>query len=314
MKLSELIHQYVAFRKSLGEDFDSAESLLKTFCRRMGEDIELADVNAPHVQAFILGTGTPSGYSRRKYDLLRGLYRYALSRGFVEHAPLPSTAPQAPRFVPYIYSEDELRRLLLGIPACLNPPRKLEPHTLRAILLLLYGAGLRVGEAVALTLADVDLPSAVITVRNTKFHKTRVVPLGFQLNQVLAQYATRREAAGHSRDGSAPFFVLRRGAGVSVSILEYAFRRLCRYADVRRDDGARYQPRLHDIRHSFVVHRLTSWYQQGADVQKLLPQLATYLGHVNIAATQVYLTMTPELLHEASVRFEDYAFGEVRHD
>ena len=96
----------------------------------------------------------------------------------------------------------------------------------RAILLLLYGAGLRVGEAVALTLtlADVDLPGAVITVRNTKFHKTRIVPLGFQLNQVIAQYATCREAAGHSREGSAPFFVLRRGAGVSVSILVSKFR------------------------------------------------------------------------------------------
>jgi site-specific recombinase XerD len=314
MKLNELIAQYVAFRKSMGEDFDSAESLLKTFCRRMGEDIDLADVNAQHVQAFLVGTGTLSGYWRRKYDLLRGLYRYALSRGFVEHVPLPSTVPQTPRFVPYIYTEDELRRLLHCIAACLNPPRKLEPHTLRAILLLLYGAGLRVGEAVALTLADVDLPGAVITVRNTKFHKTRIVPLGFQLNQVIAQYAMRRETAGHSREGSAPFFVLRRGAGVSVSILECAFRRLRRYAGVHRDDGARYQPRLHDMRHSFAVHRLTSWYQQGADVQKLLPQLATYLGHVSIAATQVYLTMTPELLHEASLRFEQYAFGEVRHD
>jgi integrase/recombinase XerD len=85
------------------------------------------------------------------------------------------------------------------------------------------------------------------------------------------------------------------------------------YAGVSRDDGARYQPRLHDLRHSFAVHRLTSWYQQGADVQKLLPQLATYLGHTNIAATQVYLTITPQLLHEASVRFEQYAFQEVRH-
>ncbi len=246
--------------------------------------------------------------------LLRGLYRYALSRGFVDHAPLPPTVPQTPRFVRYIYTEDELRRLLNGIAACLNPPRKLEPHTLRAILLLLYGAGLRVGEAVALTIADVDLPGAAITVRNTKFHKTRMVPLGSQLNQVIAQYATHREAAGHSKESSAPFFVLRRSAGVSVSIIECAFRRLCRYAGVHRDDGARYQPRLHDMRHSFAVHRLTSWYQQGADVQKLLPQLATYLGHVSIAATQVYLTITPELLHQASVRFEQYAFQEVPHD
>jgi integrase/recombinase XerD len=314
MKLNELIGQYVAFRKSMGEDFESAESLLKTFSRRIGGDLDLTDVRAEQVQAFLVGTTTLSGYWRRKYDVLRGLYRYALSRGFVDRAPLPSTVPQTPRFVPYIYTEDELRRLLHGIAACLNPPRKLEPHTLRAILLLLYGAGLRVGEAVALTVADVDLSGAVITIRNTKFHKTRMVPLGSQLNQVIAQYATRRAQAGHSKDGSAPFFVLRRGAGVSVSIIEYAFRRLRRYAGVHRDDGARYQPRLHDVRHCFATNRLTSWYQQGADVQKLLPQLATYLGHVNIAATQAYLTMTPELLHQASVRFERYAFPEVHHD
>jgi site-specific recombinase XerD len=314
MKLNELIAQYVALRKSMGEDFESAESVLKTFCRRVGEEVDLVDVSAEQVQAFLVGTGTLSGYWRRKYDVLRGLYRYALSRGFVHRVPLPSTVPQTPRFVPYIYTEEELRRLLNGIAPCLNPPRKLEPHTLRAILLLLYGAGLRVGEAVALTVADVDVPGAVITICNTKFHKTRLVPLGPQLNQVIAQYLKRREEAGHSKDGGAPFFVLRRGAGVSVSIVECAFRRLCRYAGVHRHDGARYQPRLHDMRHCFAIKRLTSWYQQGADVQKLLPQLATYLGHVSIAATQVYLTMTPELLHEASLRFEQYAFQGVRHD
>lgn len=314
MKLSALIPQYVAFRQSMGEDFGSAESLLKTFSRRLGEDLDLAEVTAEQVRAFLLGPTPLSGYWRREYDLLRGLYRYALSRGFVARAPLFPTVPQAPRFVPYIYTQDELRQLLQGIATCLNPPRKLEPHTLRAILLLLYGAGLRVGEAVALTLADVDVPGAVITVRNTKFHKTRMVPLGCQLNEAIGQYATCRAAAGHSKADSATFFVLRNGTKVSVAIIEYAFRRLCRYAGVHRHDGARYQPRLHDLRHSFAVHRLTSWYQQGADVQKLLPQLATYLGHVSIAATQVYLTMTPELLHEASVRFEQYAFEEVRHD
>jgi len=170
MKLNELVAQYVAFRKSLGCDFESVESLLKTFCRRMGEDIDLADVSAERVQAFLVGTTTLSGYWRRKYDVLHGLYRYAVSRGFADRTPLPAIAPRTPRFVPYIYPEDELRRLLNCIPACLNPPRKLEPHTLRAILLLLYGAGLRVGEAVALTVADVDVPAAVITIRNTKFH------------------------------------------------------------------------------------------------------------------------------------------------
>ena len=82
---------------------------------------------------------------------------------------------------------------------------------------------------------------------------------------------------------------------------------------MQRTDGARYQPRLHDLRHSFAVHRLTAWYQAGADVQQLLPYLSTYLGHVDVAATQVYLTLTPELLQLASERFAQYAFPEVNH-
>jgi site-specific recombinase XerD len=218
------------------------------------------------------------------------------------------------RTVPYIYSTGELQRLI-------NPAapeqigfRKLQPHTFRAVLLLLYGAGLRIGEAVALTLQDVDLDAAVITIRDTKFHKTRLVPVGLKLNQAMAQYAAQRKEAGHSQNADAPFFVLRRGGALSVQIVQQAFTRLRKYAGVGRADGARYQPRLHDMRHSFSVRRLTSWYEQGADVQKLLPQLATYLGHVSIAATQVYLTMTPELLHAASVRFERYVLQEAHHD
>jgi integrase/recombinase XerD len=311
MRLNEIVPQYVAFRKSLGDDFTSAASLLKTFCRFMDDDIELADIPAEEVQSFLTGTGSMSGYWRRKYDTLRGLYRYAISRGFIDRSPLPARAPRTPRFKPYIYTEDEIRKLLNGINTCLNPPRRLQPHTLRTILLLLYGAGLRIGEAVKLTMVDVDVAESLVVIRDTKFHKSRVCPLGPQLNQIVADYSRQRSAAGHSTSADARFFVLRRGAPVSRLTVERAFRRLCRHVGVRRSDGARYEPRLHDMRHSFCVRRLTSWYQQGADVQKLLPQLATYLGHQKLAFTQVYLTMTPELLHQASVRFERYAFQEV---
>jgi site-specific recombinase XerD len=314
MKLKELIVQYAAFRKSMGEDFQSAESLLNTFCRRMGVEIDVSEIRTEQVEVFLAGTGPVNRYWRRKYDTLRGLYRYATSRGFVNHVPLPATVPKMPeRFVPYIYSQDELQRLINPVAPDQIGFRKLEPHTLRAVLLLLYGAGLRISEAVALTLEDVDLPGAVLTIRDTKFHKTRLVPIGLKLNQAMTQYASQRKEAGHSQSADAPFFVLRRGAPLSVHIVRQAFIRLRKYAGVGRTDGARYQPRLHDMRHSFVVRRLTSWYQQGADVQRLLPHLATYLGHVSIAATQVYLTMTPELLHAASVRFERYALQEVHH-
>jgi integrase/recombinase XerD len=106
--------------------------------------------------------------------------------------------------------------------------------------------------------------------------------------------------------------VTRTGASLTRRAAEYAFDRLRRRAGVQRSDGSRYQPRLHDLRHAFAVHRLVSWYRQGADVQRLLPQLATYLGHVHLAATQRYLTLTPELLQQASQRFEAYA-GELAH-
>ena len=167
MKLQELIDQYVAFRKSMGEDFESAESLLNTFCRRMGVEIDLRNVRAKQVQGFLTGTGPITRYWRRKYDALRGLYRYATSRGLVVDTPLPISVPKLPeRFVPYIYTRDELRRLLDSTAFFPKYPRKLQAHTLRAILLLLYGAGLRVSEAVALTLEDVDLSNAVITIRD----------------------------------------------------------------------------------------------------------------------------------------------------
>ena len=112
----------------------------------------------------------------------------------------------------------------------------------------------------------------------------------------------------------APFLTTRAGRRLEHRALQNAFERLRERAGVRRTDGARYQPRLHDLRHTFAVHRLTSWYRQGADVQKLLPVLSVYLGHAHLSSTQAYLSMTPELLQQANRRFERYAGKEAEHD
>ncbi len=180
--------------------------------------------------------------------------------------------------------------------------------------MLLYGAGLRIGEALALTHADVDLDAALLTIRESKFYKTRLVPIGPRLTAVLRSYAEDRYQREHSNEPGAPFFVTRTGTAVTRGQAERAFARLRDIAGIVREDGARYQPRLHDLRHAMAVHRLVAWYREGADVQRLLPHLATYLGHVDVAATQRYLTMTPELLREASQRFERYAQPGVHHE
>jgi len=317
MKLTQLIAQYVAFRKSLGQDFDSNERRLRTFSRFVGERADIRCLKAGQVASFLAGHGPITCYWHVKYAALRGLFSYAVTRGYLSASPLPATVPKQPaRFVPHIYSMDELRRLLDGTASYQKHKTRIlmEPHTFRAILLLLYGAALRVSEALSLNLADVDLEERVIVIRDTKFYKTRLVPVGSDLNDAMTNYIKQRKGDGHSPSNTAPFFVTRLGARIPIRLIQRAFRRLRAHSGVRRKGGTRCQPRLHDLRHTAAVHRLTAWYREGKDVQRLLPLLSTYLGHVDIASTQLYLTMTPDLLHEASKRFAKYVFGEVNHD
>jgi site-specific recombinase XerD len=246
---------------------------------------------------------------------LLGFYRYATSRGYLSRAPLPAVLPVRPEpFVPYIFGHEELRRLVDAAAAHQERRGCLESDTLRTTVLLLYGTGLRVGEAVRLDRQDVDLDNSLLSVRQSKFYKSRLVPFGSQLKAILASYGGPRPAIASAADSAVPFLTTRALGRVNLHTLQACFRRVCDKAAIRRSDGASYQPRLHDLRHSFAVHRLTSWYRQGADVQKLLPQLSVYLGHAHLGATQVYLSMTPELLAEANAHFEHYARQEVSHD
>ena len=306
MNLHELVAQYVGYKQSMGMRFRTEAGVLKSFCQTMG-DATIAQIHPEAVEAFLAGNGPVTRFWHRKYEVLLGFYRFAVARHYVAVSPLPKTVPKPTRlFVPHIFSQDELKRLLVAAESYQHPQAKMESHTCRALLLLLYGAGLRISEAISLTLADACLSSATLTIRDSKFYKTRLVPIGSDLCGVMTIYAARR-LRDHPAKPDAPFFVCRTGDPVTRSAAENAFCRLRLRAGVLRHDAARYQPRLHDLRHAFALHRLVSWYREGADVQRLLPQLATYLGHVDIAATQRYLAMTPELLREASKRFERYA-------
>lgn len=314
MTLAQVITQYVTLKQSMGSRFHAEEVILKAFSKAVG-DVAVADVKVGHVHAYIAGVGPVTRFWHRKHEALLGFYRFAIARGYVDCSPLPMFLPKPPKpFVPYAFSHDELQRLLAAAAAHKNPNSKLEANTLRALLLLLYGAGLRISEALSLTLGDVDLPSGLLMIRESKFYKTRLVPIGPRLTAALATYTIERRQISHSHNAEAPFFVTRGGASVKRHMAENTFRRLRDRAKVYRLDGARYQPRLHDLRGTFAVHRLVSWYRQGRDLQNLLPKLATYLGHAHIGATQRYLTMTPELLHEASIRFERYAMAGGNHD
>lgn len=315
MKLHTAIRKYIGHRRLLGESMQTCERVLKAFARSVGEKKNLADVRVSQVSRFLAGKGPVTSYWHSKHQALRGFYRFLISRGFAKTSPVPTVTPKRPqRYIPYIYSTKEVRALLDACSTYQKKPGLLEASTVRTMLLLLYGAGLRIREALNLTFADVNLDQTIITIRETKFRKTRLVPLTSQLTQVLLQYAEECQKKGHSQNPHAPFFHYRNGKPVGQHAIENAFLRIRKHAGVHRNDGAHFQPRLHDFRHTAAVHRLEMWYRQGADVQRLLPALSVYLGHVCLEATTMYLTMTPMLLQEAGRRFEHYAFKEVCHD
>jgi integrase len=310
MKLSTVAATYVTHKQSMGIRFTTEARILKAFCRAMG-DISIASVKADRTLAWLNEAAPTTRTRERKYGVVAGLYRYAIARGYANIAPLPLPR-YVPRhqqsFTPYIYSHDELRRLLRSTSDACRERAIVEDYVLHTFVLLLYGGGLRLSEALSLTVGDVDIKQAILHIRETKFYKTRLVPIGKDLAEALAQYELKRYGS-YSHEKSAPFLCYRNGNPFKKSAIENIFRHLCICANVIRTDGACYQPRMHDLRHSAAVHRLVAWYQNGSDIQILLPYLATWLGHVNLRSTQRYLTLTPELLQEASLRFEHYFIG-----
>jgi integrase/recombinase XerD len=312
LKLATL--EYVALKQSMGMRFETEATLLRALVKQMGDAVAVATVTSKDVLRYLNGrkVGPVTLFWHRKHDALKGFWEFAIRRGYTDRSPVPVRRAKEPvRFIPYIYSREELKRLLDGVTSYQKKWLKLEPVTLRAMLLLIYGAGLRTSEALHLTCVDVDLSAMTLTIRESKFYKTRRIALNVQLCGMLSDYDNNRRQTEHARNAAAPFFTYKDGGAVARFVLEDAFLRLRTHVGVKRHN-ARYQPRLHDLRHTFAVHRLTAWYRTGADVQSLLPGLSTHLGHLCLKGTQRYLTMTPELLTEASLRFEGYA-QEVLH-
>ena len=314
MKLATVIEAYIALQQSIGLRSKTAKRTLRRFGRQMG-DVQINDIQPELVLEFLQGTGPVSSTWRVKYRLLSGFYRFAISRGHVATSPLPPTLPKfPPQQTPYIYSREELQRLIDATSVLENVCSRLQALMFRTLILLLYGSGLRVSEALGLTMHDIDIEQRIITVRNTKFHKTRLVPIGPKLALELTRLGDRRRLTPMPAGEDSRFFASRTGALWNYPRVITLFQRVRRAAGIGCPLGELRPPRMHDLRHTAAVHRVIAWYRSGQDVQRLLPQLATYLGHVDIGSTQRYLQMTPELLQEANRRFSIYASCGGHHD
>jgi integrase/recombinase XerD len=292
--------------------FRSEAVRFRAFVKTVG-DGEMHLLEPVPVLRFLESNGPLTTFWFSKYHALKAFYRYELARDYCANCSLPLSVPEKPEaFQPYNYTNQDTERLVDAADSRHRYRWLLEPHFVRTLLLLLHGTGLRIGEALHLTLEDFDADTGVLTIRETKFFKGRFVPVGDGLRRVLCSYI-ERQWPQRSRSEMTPLLETVKGSPIMRQTAELVFKRLREQAGVSRSNDATFQPRPHDFRPTFAVVRLVTCYREGKNVQRLLLHLSVYLGHGRLRDTQRYLSMTTELLQQASLCFERYARPEVPH-
>ena len=304
--LRQAVAEYLSLRRSLGFKLHDAGKALLDFVTFMEQH------RAPYItQALALAWAQqpfevqPAHWAKR-LSFVREFARHRSATDSRTQIPAQSLLPFQPkRARPYLYSDDEIRDLLraaLQIP-CRYERSALRPWTFYCLLGLLSVSGMRLGEARNLELRDVDLTTGVLTIRGSKFGKSRLVPLHDSTREVLADYIVRRNRHWAGRLVSSYLFVSNRGNRLDGAEVHRTFYALSRQVGLRGVSD-HHGPRLHDMRHAFATNTLVHWYRSEQDPERCLPILSAYLGHVHVADTQWYLSGSPELMHEAMRRLE----------
>jgi integrase/recombinase XerD len=305
--LGEVMRDHVALMKSRGCRYDTGEGNLLRFDKFLQSRPDLSHQPLKVLVREWTKAGVTARHAWECYQVGRTLSK-ALRRidPAIEGVPrdryLDRLSRQSYRR-PYIYSEEQVRRLLETARSLPSPQSPLRPLTLYTMLVVAYCAGLRLGEFVHLNVGDVHLSDETIEIRDTKFFKSRRLPLAPSAMSALRHYLNARRQAGAPDVPSSGLFWHPKASGrYSCVTAGMLLRSVLRTAGLKPMKG-RTGPRIHDLRHAFVVNRMLAWYREGINPQPRLPYLATYLGHKDINSTLVYLTITQELLQQASERF-----------
>lgn len=307
--LAPLMNQFVQEQRACGYSFREPTRLLHRLDEFLVQErLTTLELPRPLARKWLAKKPHESARTQQaRIILVRHLSRFLLRAGHPAYVPEAGLAARKPpTFVPRMLSDEELGKFFHAVdalePTASSPLRHL---VMPEIFRLLYGCGFRAGEVLKLRVRDVDLDRGIITVRQAKLRKDRLVPPAVSLVNRLRRYA---EHLGN-RTPDAFFFPGASGSPFALRTVYTVFRKLllqCGIAHAGRGKG----PRIHDFRHLFAVHTLRRWYHTGEDLDAKLPLLATYLGHQHLSGTQYYLHLTAELFPEITARL-DAAFGEV---
>jgi integrase len=302
--LREAMEQYLLLRRSLGFKLINAESVLQSFVK-FAEREAFSHITTDLVLRWMnLSTAKEPSTLADRLNIVR---RFAIWRSAADElteVPPKNLLPHRyRRKPPYIYSDDEIERLVQAARK-LPSPKGLRGPTYATLLGLLAATGMRISEAVSLDRRDVDLEGSVLCIRESKFRKSRLVPVHVTTRDALSEYAKRRDRI-FPRLQSIAFFISERGMRVTHWAARDNFAIVSRQIGIRKKiKGKRIGcgPRLHDMRHRFAARTLVDWYRAGINVEREIPKLSTYLGHAHVNDTYWYLEAIPELLEMATQR------------
>lgn len=306
--LEQALADYLQLRHSLGHELAEAAWLLPQFVAYLdAHNLRTVTIEAALEWSQQSATGTVTTVGPRRMTAARGFARYlsGIDPG-TEVPPFGLMANRQRWRQPFIYSPADIDAVMDQARCSIVSP--LRAATYETLIGLLAASGIRIGEAIKLDRSDVDWAEGVLLIRESKFGKSRLVPLHTTSMQALTDYAHLRDVL-QPRPTEPSFFVSLAGKRLLYAVVGQTFRRLVDDAGVGA--GAPSAPRLHDLRHSFAVRTLLGWYRADEDVQAKLPSLSTYLGHREPASTYWYLSAAPELLALAAAR-QDTAWASTR--
>jgi integrase len=297
--LATAARDYLRLRNSLGHDLAEYHRELPRFVTFLeAEGLPTVTVAAALAWAHGPGVDPASSIAPRRLTIARSFARYLAGIDARTEVPPPGLIAGRRRWrPPYVYSPGDIEALM----AQARQLRPMPAATHETLIGLLAATGLRVGEAIRLDRADIDWASAVLTIRESKFGKTRMVPVHGSTLSRLDRYARTRDRLC-PQTATASFFVSTAGTRLIYACVGQVFRRLRDHAGIGA--GAEHPPRIHDVRHTFAVRTLLGWYRAGEDVEARLPVLSAYLGHRDPRSTYWYLSAAPELLALAAARLE----------
>lgn len=308
LNLHLYLDTYISVREALGFQMRAERTLLRDFVRFVEDAQPSGPIRAQMAVDWACASSakrSPSGASQR-LSMARRFLAYVRAALPETEVPERDLVASARRPKPFLFRSGQLHALMRAAQEA-GPQGALRPYTLSTLIGLLASTGLRVGEAIRLTIADVHLESVTsfLHIRETKFHKSRLVPLHASTADQLRHYMNMRTQLRYDALSDV-LFVSEQGQALNHEALGRWFTAQCKQLGIEPINGGR-RPSLHALRHAFAIERIRQWYQEGIDVQALLPHLSVYLGHVRPQESYWYLTATPELFTAAATRFERYA-------